>query len=285
MIKENKYPFSGILIASDIDGTFLGERSEVLGVNVKAIERFKALGGYFTFSTGRTASALCRLVPNAAEIANAPAILTNGALITDLKTGRVIDARSLDPKEAREVLRDIIERFPSVGMRISQRERFVCPHTNEKLTRELKRFSDMTSFTDLDEISPENWDKVVFSAKYEELCEVADHIKTAYKGRYAVSSSCATLLEMLEPDATKGKRVTEIKKLLSEKTGKDFVSIGVGDYDNDLDMLRSADIGACPENALDEVKAVCRYHLCHHRDGAIADLIGRLEKEMGGTGR
>ena len=55
-----------------------------------------------------------------------------------------------------------------------------------------------------------------------------------------------------------------------------MVTVAVGDQENDLPMLMAADIAACPDNAAEAVKAVCGIHLCHHDEGCIADLIGRL---------
>ena len=55
-----------------------------------------------------------------------------------------------------------------------------------------------------------------------------------------------------------------------------LMTVAVGDQENDLPMLLAADIAACPDNAVEAVKAVCSLRLCHHDEGCIADLIGRL---------
>jgi hydroxymethylpyrimidine pyrophosphatase-like HAD family hydrolase len=53
-----------------------------------------------------------------------------------------------------------------------------------------------------------------------------------------------------------------------------------GDYENDLEMLRDADVAVCPENAIDSVKDVCDLCLCDHKQGVIADLIEHIEREI-----
>jgi hypothetical protein len=40
-----------------------------------------------------------------------------------------------------------------------------------------------------------------------------------------------------------------------------------------------ADVSVCPTNALDSVKEVSDYCLCHHTEGLIADLIELIEEE------
>lgn len=53
----------------------------------------------------------------------------------------------------------------------------------------------------------------------------------------------------------------------------------VGDYDNDISMIKAADVGVCPSNALDEVKKVADLCLCSNEEGVIADLIEHIEAE------
>ena len=65
--------------------------------------------------------------------------------------------------------------------------------------------------------------------------------------------------------------------IAAARTGHPITTVTVGDQENDIPMLRSADISACPENALDSVKAVAKWQLCHHAEGCVAELIGRLE--------
>jgi hypothetical protein len=44
-------------------------------------------------------------------------------------------------------------------------------------------------------------------------------------------------------------------------------------------MLGLADIAACPANANDNVKAICKHHLCSNDEGVIGDLIDLLDRE------
>ena len=50
--------------------------------------------------------------------------------------------------------------------------------------------------------------------------------------------------------------------------------IAVGDYWNDMELLAAADIPCCPDNAIDEVKAVCAHVLPSHNDDPMVALIG-----------
>ena len=108
-----------------------------------------------------------------------------------------------------------------------------------------------------------------FIPKIEKFLETID-LKTI-----EVTTSSPTLLELMPKGASKGQALKKLKELYPDR-----LAICVGDYCNDLDMLKAADIPACPENALDEVKDICKIHLCHHREGCIADLIYKLDSIM-----
>ena len=55
---------------------------------------------------------------------------------------------------------------------------------------------------------------------------------------------------------------------------EDCTFVAAGDYNNDIEMLKEADLGAAPLNAQPEVKAAADLVLQHTCDnGAIAELI------------
>ena len=63
---------------------------------------------------------------------------------------------------------------------------------------------------------------------------------------------------------------------LAKLEGKTLVCIG--DFYNDESMLRIADIPACPSNAPDGIKTLCKMITCDNNEGALGDLIERLEQ-------
>ena len=54
----------------------------------------------------------------------------------------------------------------------------------------------------------------------------------------------------------------------------------IGDFNNDLEMLSGADVAVCPENAVDEVKAICQLQVCHCKEGALAEMIDEIERRL-----
>jgi hydroxymethylpyrimidine pyrophosphatase-like HAD family hydrolase len=70
-----------------------------------------------------------------------------------------------------------------------------------------------------------------------------------------------------------------LQKLKKHLNGtKKRTVIACGDFENDTEMLKAADVAVAPENALDSVKEVADLVLCHCQEGLIADVIERIER-------
>ena len=70
------------------------------------------------------------------------------------------------------------------------------------------------------------------------------------------------------------------------KQGRMLVTYGIGDYENDLDLIECADHGACPANAFPPVRERAETVLsASNEEGAVAELIEivmkRAEKHGG----
>jgi hydroxymethylpyrimidine pyrophosphatase-like HAD family hydrolase len=78
-------------------------------------------------------------------------------------------------------------------------------------------------------------------------------------------------LELMPRSNAKGAALKRIKALLGAN-----LAIGVGDYENDISMLRVADISYAVGNAVPAVKAVAMRQTIPCGEGAIAQIIQEL---------
>ena len=76
--------------------------------------------------------------------------------------------------------------------------------------------------------------------------------------------------EILPRGVNKGTAVPALRALPAYAGRTLFAA---GDYWNDMELLRAVDVPCAPDNAIPEIKAVCRFGLPHHYDGAVAALI------------
>ena len=254
-------PFEHILILSDFDGTFAGAGGRIVPENIEAIERFKALGGHFTFSTGRLPSVMAEVFPAFRRVANAPVIMSNGAILYEPSTGHIVKEFFFDGKRARAAVKDVLSRFPAMD--------FVC-YADDAL---------MQQDVPVDEIRGDHWRKMRFHCtSHEKILACRDYMRAAYGSHYNIFRSWHTIVEAVDKTVTKGNMIAILREYYAARGLDDLVVCCIGDFENDIDMLKSADVAFCPSNAIDAVKALCDHVLCDHDEGAVATMIEIIEQ-------
>ena len=274
--------FSRYLIITDLDGTFFGKGARQVERNLTAIQRFKAYGGHITAGTGRIPANIRRDIPLCGELFNAPAITANGAFIYDLTADVCLKGTPMEPtavKAAVELVQSLSEK---VGARVSTEKAFLVNENriNDAILRDLgERVSFGGEIRPVEDWQTEGakWFKIVFRGEYEDLAKIRPTVETTFGDIFEYSVSSPRFFELQKKGTTKATGLRYVADYMADKLGHPVTTVAVGDQENDLPMLSAADIAACPENAVDAVKAVCGMHLCHHDEGCIADLIERLE--------
>jgi len=250
------------LILSDIDGTFLDDNSKQVQANLDAIKKYTASGGNFAFSTGRIQKSVPECIPGWKELMNVPAIMCNGAYLYDAKTDELLHRVPLDKDYIMPVLYDLREKFPELKIRVTVYPCVTLTNPDIDARREIT--------TELH--------KVVVVGEKELVDEVREYVYAKCGDNLAYSKSCDIFLEFLNPLATKGTQLDWLREYL----GGDVTVYAVGDFDNDADMLRHADVPACPSNGYPPIVAYCREHglvMCDNNTGTIADLVEHIMRE------
>ncbi len=273
--------YKGILIASDLDGTFLDHTGAVVPSNIDAIRAFTAGGGLFTFATGRHHDHLPEAVPGVENLINVPAIVANGSYLYDFRSNRVLAEVFMDTEASREVLLFARANYPRVGFRVSTPLGYLTDGRTDYMKRFIEYSAAHRSY--VVEVAPVEkwtqrlWHKFVFRGKSEELDALARDLKETFGAEaFEYNKSSATMLEMQKKGCTKGAMLRVLQESYARLMGQPIRTYGIGDYENDLALLNAADIAVCPANAIDVVKRVCNLTLCSNDAGVIADLIERL---------
>lgn len=276
--------FSNILMVTDLDGTFFGCNSRLVPENLEAIDYFKAHGGHFTTATGRIHSNVAEVIPHCASLFNAPAITSNGALIYDYAAGQIVEETPMNPQAVIRLVAMAEQLNPGVAARISTPDGFLMHsrRINEMLDHDLRyyRGSAQNDILPLEDWNTHEarWYKMVIRGAYEDLCQIRPQIEAAFGGIFEYSASSPTFFEIQAGGCTKATAMKRLAQMLCPIEGGSLLTVAVGDHENDLAMLSAADISACPSNALDAVKTVAKWQLCHHDQGCIAELIRKLEE-------
>ena len=239
---------SKVLLITDMDGTFLPASKIPSEKNLEAVERLKSAGGKFSIATGRALQA-SRQYFDSVKV-NCPIIMCNGGMVYDLNNRRQIYDVYL-PDFALDIVREILQSNPDIGCEALGLEKVYVPQMNDMEQAHLGICKVEPVICSLDDINEPLY-KVLFAVNPKDMERVMSFVaEKGYKGLDFVRSS-AEYYEILPQNITKG---SALEKMRTVCNMEDYTIVAAGDYNNDLEMIKAADVGMCPSNACEEVKA------------------------------
>lgn len=252
--------FEGVLLMSDFDGT-LAYKGSVSRENCEAIRYFQSEGGLFALSSGRPPQLLAKwkdfFVPNTWSA------LLNGAVLYDYERDRTLFRGPVDA-DFYDLLLAVMRACPRYeAVHIFWEAHHETFPNGEGLDRAL--FSGQPIY------------KAVFHIP--EACsdDYIERVRSIAGDRYIAIRSWVTGLEIQKRGTGKDDAVRRLKKELGDLAR---LTVAVGDYENDLEMIRAADIGYAVGNAMPAVKAVADRITVPCGEHAIAHIIAELEQEL-----
>lgn len=273
-----------ILFVSDLDGTFLNENKQITMPNAEAVVRLYKEGGIFTIATGRSITGAKNVYKKIGF--SAPAILYNGAMIYNYKKEEVLWSRCL-PERFHAELKRIEKRFPALGIQIMVKEGIFSVHPSPVYRKFMQREQlPYNKVSTIDQV-PGGWLKaeVTFEQEEKRFCEYIklwrfQGVRAILSGRYTCEFVCEQV--------SKGEAIRElVKRMQSEESyssGRKQKICCIGDHNNDIEMLKSADISFAMGNALEKVKEISDYVVADcNRDGVAEAIEKVLEKRIRGS--
>lgn len=261
-----------IILLSDMDGTLLNSQKQINDADRAAIERFIAMGGRFTVATGRTKQSF---EPYRGMIElREPIIMYNGGAIYDSSEDKLLNIHPL-PDSARKMTAEVLRLMPEVGGEVLTAEGTYVFSNTEYQQLHTRLCGITPQYMDISEIPEGSWLKVLFSLAPEDVANLQLLVRQlGYEKEVDFVKSSEIFLEMLPKGISKGAALNEYRKLDGME---DFTFAAIGDFDNDIEMIANADIGACPANAEESVKNISDIVLNSTNDnGAVAELINYI---------
>ena len=262
-----------VIIMTDIDGTLVTDEKQILDCDREAIDRFRSGGGTFTLATGRGYS-MAKPIADRISL-DVPAVIFNGSAVYDFTQSKFLWHSSLE-HSSKQILKDILAHFPDMGCEVLCAEEVYVPSMNEVERQHLAYENVTPVLCGVDEI-PGDWLKILFAyppAKIQTLIDFIQSKPEYLKDAHWVRSEMH-YYEMLPDGVTKG---SGFKRLLEILNRPDAFTVGVGDYNNDIELIRDADLGIAVASAQDAAKAVADHIVCDNNSGAIAEVINYIEK-------
>ncbi|MBQ3482882.1 MAG: HAD family phosphatase [Clostridia bacterium] len=269
--------FSHILLATDLDGTFFGKDGRMVERNLAAVARLRAAGGRFTVATGRTHYMLRGSGEDLMSLVNAPIVFCNGAYLYDCSQRRAEGQSFFSERDIYELLA-FTKDFPTVELRVAAPEQARVRELTGYIAEDARFYDEGRIWVDPnDEWSKNDCYKVVLSADAAALLPVRAALRARFGDRFENAPSDSTCMELMPQGVSKAAGLGKLREYYAQR-GETLFLIACGDYENDLDMLRAADLAICPQNACDAAKRLAHAVLCHHDEGLIGDLVERLER-------
>ena len=252
--------FEGILLVTDLDGTlFCG--GNVSHENCEAIRYFQSEGGLFAVASGRAPSWLPkwrdRFVPNTWSAA------FNGAILCDAAGKEFVFEHVSDPSIVSTAM-DILHACPCAE------QICFCGNSDE--------FYNVNQGDALDRSRlPKKIYKCLLRVPNDKSDEYAEFVKAQLGSRYLVMRSWIRGIEFQDKGTGKGDALLRIRSLLGDRAK---LTVGVGNYENDMDLIEAADIGYAVGDAIPSVKAIADRVTVNCADHAIAQIVSELEREL-----
>lgn len=287
------------VIASDMDGTLLGDSHRLDEETFEVIEQAQKRGIRFMLATGRNYEGAMHAMGELGQRLTCDYLVGSGAEVRNPKR-EVVSRKEMDKTLCKDVY-EILQRYPvsvifctdskdyQVGTPEDVEEGMLV-HLElfyENMTREEILKSDsyrtlkektcvLRTFEELQRLDVPIFKLFIFSKDVKMLGELQKELET--DDRIAVASSFSTNLEITDVRAQKG----PVLKEYIESLGYTMEEVMVfGDSLNDFSMLEM-DFGAtvAMENADPEVKAVAKYVTKSNTEHGVAYAIEKLLESL-----
>ena len=263
--------FDGVLLATDFDDTYFPESGILPRENLEAVEYFKAQGGIFTISTGRAHRTFFPFLAQAPV--NAPVILSNGAQLYDFAKDEMVLETTLPSTIAQDLV-SLLEQHPQLSLEAYHGEDVYIWNPNKWTWHHLKKAKTDAAECPVLEM-PQPWGKAILHQEQELLLPAQADILRLWGERYEAIFSNSHMLELTAKGATKGGMVLELARRLGIRREHIYCA---GDNQNDIPMLAVSAVPFAPANCAQEVKDWGAKLLPVCEEGAIAALIGELDR-------
>lgn len=259
------------LVASDIDGTIIGEDNIITSQNRKAINDMKQSNINFTICTGKPYVAVKKFCQ---DLQASYGIFGNGNQIVDLKTGKEIFRKTLSQEEVNFCI--ALAKKQKLHIHLYTENELITP---ELLYMDLRNFmlKDTLFHSDLnfkivsnieEYIKKENPTifKLVISSPFslkdikKELNEKMNltiyRIQKSKQYKDKIINKEYEYLDITPSKTNKSEALIILSKYLNLSSSE---VMAIGDNLNDIDMLQNSGIGVAVANAYDAVKQVATY--------------------------
>ncbi|MBO4392152.1 MAG: HAD family hydrolase [Clostridia bacterium] len=263
--------FDNTYLLSDLDGTLLDSNAEISYENRKALEYFMNNGGLFSFATGRNVNGMKYFMN---EIpANAPGVVSNGAVIYDFPNDRVIKAFPVGAF-GEKLAGAVMEEFPDVGIEVLMHDGSHVIRENE-ITRLHIKYTKMPYYIESADKISKPWIHMLLCREPSKIKELELFVKQRFGDHLFFQYSAEFFIEVLIKGVNKGTSAVAAANILGIKPDSLYTA---GDGQNDVELIRCTKNAFAPKNSHEDVLKLSPGLLPSNDEHPIAALISIIEE-------
>ena len=259
-------------IVVDLDGTLLNDEHVVSDKNKEAIQKAIAQGVKVIIATGKTRASAESII--AALNLDTPGVFVQGLMVYNAD-GTVRQEHKLEP----DVARHAIQFAETQGFEVIaySGNRLVCKRLDENIEAIAKFGEPMPEEIGslINQVNTVKMHKlIVVGGNKRKLKALRWQLEQQIGGKVSFTDGgVLTSLEILPKGASKGQGV---KALLRQLAAKPENVMGIGDAENDVEMLQAVGFGVAVKNAAEKTKAVAAEVVSSNNDDGVAEAIERF---------
>ncbi len=265
------------LLYTDLDKTLLVDEGGVLKVsaaNIESIKKFTAAGHYFGIASGRNLQNVKSFLKPLLPYINLPFVLSNGSAVYEEKTEELLFSAPISDTFIRAFL-DFYKRRDDFIFVAGTFDGYLV--LERAGSSKLPTISFPVNFIKEEDLFSLPILKVMAFIKKEYFETISTDIKAFVEPfKMNVEPSDKQLIEIVGPQIDKARGIKEAIKI------KDFTNYElntIGDFYNDISMLKIAHFSAAPADAAMAVKAIANVIVAKHDENAVSEFINLILKK------
>lgn len=266
------------LIISDLDGTLLHSDKSVSDYSLETIKRVREKGIYFTVNTGRSYEWLGEYIPHIGV--KCPLVASNGCEIVHGGTGEHLYTASLGYENAAKSISYCLDHklaffsettdswiLPSYLDNMDIFDGFYpdLPLNGFSMDKVVK-VSDVNRLKELKILKVVVW--IINGNEGELLAELTSHMTGV-----ELIHTARNIYEILPENNNKGKSFLKLCDIMGIDPSE---CCALGDFDNDLPMLKAAGISVAVANAPSRIKDVVDYVTVTNNEDGVAKALNKI---------
>lgn len=256
------------LLITDLDGTLYKNQNFIPQENLDAIKKFEDLGGKFTICTGRGINTT-EFISEVINF-NCPLIVNGGHTFYDFYKDKTILSVDL-PESSKEFLKLLKDKFPDAGIEVYSDRKIFCLNVND-VTREHLIYEKVDFIkADFEDIKNLNWQKVLLEDEPEKIQKVREFARANCPDDLRLMDTHRKFMEFSTTYTDKGTAILNLADMLEIPHSN---VCAIGNYYNDLEMIKAAGIGAFVNDSPDDLKSFADFITDKDAaDGGFAEFI------------